>query len=443
MGEDQLPGYRGQLRVALEGVGLSVGDLLRIVSDDATYEGSLMPRLETEDEWHIVLKQKSGYNIGIKYGESTGITRLGAAVKPVFRPPKIPDMKHSLPKVSIISTGGTIASRVDYVTGGVHAAMSSSDLLSIVPELSDIASLEADILYSVFSEAIKSEHWSGMAEKVEEKVKQGVDGVLITHGTDTMSYSAAALSFALKNIPIPVIFVGSQRSSDRPSSDSATNLLGVVSAAAYAPLAGVYLGMHETTSDTSILLHRGTKVRKCHTSARYAFQSVNTGPVARVVNGKTEILREDYRRRGEGTLEVNSCFEERVSLLKFHPGLAPGVIDYLVDSGIKGIVFEGTGLGHVGSYLNDSVTRASEHGVLMAMTSQCIWGRTDMDVYTTGRELQKMGVQPLGDMLPETALVKMKWALGNSQNNEEARRIMEQNIAGEYSNRTLYTGGAS
>ena len=443
MGEDQLPGYRGKLRAALLDVGLGIGDLLRVERNDISYEGSLMPRLETEDEFHIVIKQKSGYNIGVKFDELTNISRLGTAIKPEFNPPPLPEMRKDLPKVSIISTGGTIASRVDYVTGGVHAAMSSRDLLSIVPELSDIAALEADILYSVFSEAIKGEHWSGMARKVEEKIKQGADGVLITHGTDTMGYSAAALSFALRNVPIPVIFVGSQRSSDRPSSDSATNLVGVVTAAAYAPFAGVCLGMHEYTSDTSIVLHRGTKVRKCHTSARYAFQSVNSDPIARVIDGKVEMLTTDYRKRGEGTLEVYNRFEEGVSLLKFHPGMDPSIIDFMVDSSIKGIVFEGTGLGHVGSYLNNSITRANEEGVLMGMTSQCIWGRTDMDVYTTGRELQAMGVQPLGDMLPETALVKMKWALGNSNSNGEARKLMANNIAGEYSDRTLYHGGSS
>ena len=123
MGEDQLPGYRGRLRSALLAVGLGIGDLLRVDGNDISYEGSLMPRLETEDEFHIVIKQKSGYNIGIKFDEKTKISRLGKAIKPEFNPPPLPEMRTDLPKVSIISTGGTIASRVDYVTGGVYAAI--------------------------------------------------------------------------------------------------------------------------------------------------------------------------------------------------------------------------------------------------------------------------------------------------------------------------------
>ncbi|HDI53273.1 MAG TPA: Glu-tRNA(Gln) amidotransferase GatDE subunit D, partial [Candidatus Bathyarchaeota archaeon] len=247
-----LQGYRGPLRELLERSGVDIGDLIRVEKGSRIYEGYLMPRLETADEWHLVLKLRSGYNIGVAYEPSMRVKRLGAAVKPEFRPPPLPEQRSGLPKVSIISTGGTIASRVDYVTGGVHAAISSRDLLSIVPELADIALVEADILYSLFSENIEAHHWSGMARKVAEKIKSGAMGVVITHGTDTMGYSAAALSFALRGLPVPVVFVGSQRSSDRPSSDAATNLIGAVTAAAYAPFAEVVVAMHETTSDTSI-----------------------------------------------------------------------------------------------------------------------------------------------------------------------------------------------
>ncbi|UCH58058.1 MAG: Glu-tRNA(Gln) amidotransferase subunit GatD [Candidatus Bathyarchaeota archaeon] len=440
MGEDSLHDYRGGLRKALIDVGADIGDHMRVESRGRVYEGTLMPRLESEDDRHIVLKLRNGYNIGVYFDEGTRIERLGQAEKPEFRPPPLPETQEGLPRVSIISTGGTIASRVDYTTGGVHAAISSRDLLSIVPELSDHAIVDADILYSVFSENIESDHWSGMARKAEEKIQEGAQGVVITHGTDTMGYSSAALSFALRSLPVPVIFVGSQRSSDRPSSDAATNLVGVVTAAATAPFAEVVLGMHETTSDTSIVFHRGTKVRKCHTSARYAFQSVNSSPLARLVDGEIEMIAEDYRRRGEGALEVMDGFEEKVALLKFHPGLRPELIDVLVDDGYRGVILEGTGLGHVSEGLNESIRRAIEEDVILYMTSQCIWGRVDMDVYTTGRELQMIGVEPLGDMLPETAFVKLKWALGNSEDIDGARELMRRNIAGEYTDRTLYTG---
>ena len=440
MGEDSLQGYRGRLREALEAAGADIGDQLTIESEGRIYEGSMMPRLEAADDWHIVLKMKTGYNIGVAVDEETKIQKTGRAERPEFKPPPLPPMKEGLPRVSIISTGGTIASRVDYATGGVHAAISSRDLLSIVPELSDIAAVDADILYSVFSENIGSEHWSGMARKVGEKIEDGVEGVVITHGTDTMGYSSAALSFALRKLPVPVILVGSQRSSDRPSSDAATNLVGAVTVASRAPFAEVVLGMHETTSDKAIVFHRGTKVRKCHTSARYAFQSVNSPPVARLLDGEIEMIAKDYCKRGEETLEIEDSFEEKVALIKFHPDFNPGIIDWFVEEGYRGIVLEGTGLGHINTDYFGSVERASQEGVYVGMTSQCIWGRVDMDVYTTGRELQEIGVEPLGDMLPETALVKLMWSLGQSEDLDEVKSLMRRNIAGEYSDRTLYTG---
>ena len=440
MGEDPLQGYRGGIRKALQEAEAGIGDLLRVESRAGAYEGSLMPRLESADDRHLVLKMKTGYNIGVSWDKDTKIVRLGKAEKPEFRPPPLPETKAGLPRVSIVSTGGTIASRVDYTTGGVHAAISSRDLLAVVPELADIAAVDADILYSVFSENVGSGHWSGMARKVEEKIGDGAEGVIITHGTDTMGYSAAALSFALRGLPVPVIFVGSQRSSDRPSSDAATNLLGAVNAAIQAPFAEVVLGMHSGTSDDVIVFHRGTKVRKCHTSARYAFRSVNADPLARLVEGRLEVLEQGYHPRGEGTLELMDRFEEKVSLLKFHPDFNPQIIDWLRENGYKGIILEGTGLGHVRTECYESIARAVRDGVYVGMTSQCIWGRVDMNVYTTGRELIQMGVEPLEDMLPETALVKLMWALGNTGSTEEARGLMRRNIAGEYTGRTVYEG---
>lgn len=443
MSEDALPGYRGKLRDALEKAGTKIGDLIKVKTKKGVYEGTLMPRLETADDWHLVLKLISGYNIGIAFENSVTVSRLGQAEKPIFRPPPLPEVKRGLQKVSIVSTGGTIASRVDYITGGVQAAISSRDLFSIVPELSDIAVVDADILYSVFSENIEHGHWSGMVKRVADKIEGGAQGVVITHGTDTMGYSSAALSFALRNLPVPVIFVGSQRSSDRPSSDAATNLIGAVTVAAHAPFAEVVLGMHETTSDTTIVYHRGTKVRKCHTSSRYAFQSVNSDPLARLINGEVEMLVEKFQERAERDLEIKDSFESKVALVKFHPNFDPEVINWYVDSGYKGLILEGTGLGHVSTRLYKSLKRAEKEGLFLGMTSQCIWGRINMNVYVTGRELQQFGVTPLGDMLPETAFVKLMWSLGNSENLESARRLMLANIAGEYSERTLYAGGSS
>jgi glutamyl-tRNA(Gln) amidotransferase subunit D len=438
MVEDTLPGYRGRLRDFLEAAGVGIGDVVRVTIGSLITEGTLMPRVESADEYHIVLKQRTGYNVGLAYAENLKLEKIGEAVKPEFRPPPLPPMKMGLPKVSIISTGGTIASRVDYITGGVYAAMSSRDLLSIVPELADIAQIEAAILYSVFSENINSDHWTGMACEIAKKIKEGVDGVVITHGTDTLGYSTAALSFALQELPVPVVFVGSQRSSDRPSADSVTNLVAAVTAAAYAPIAGVVLGMHEGTGDDSIIFHPGVKVRKCHTSARYAFQTVNTIPVARFKDDRITILDENYRRRQDSELVLRERFERKVALLKFHPEFNPLILETIIDSGFKGIVLEGTGLGHVSEKCYNAIKRANDEGILIGMTSQCIWGRVNMNVYSMGRELTRRGVEPLDDMLPETALVKMMWCLGNTEDVEEAKKLLKMNIVGEYNSRTPY-----
>ncbi|MBS7652790.1 MAG: Glu-tRNA(Gln) amidotransferase subunit GatD [Candidatus Bathyarchaeia archaeon] len=439
--DEALQGYRGRVREALETAGIKVGDLLRINGRSGTYEGILMPRIETAHDAYIVLKLRSGYNIGIAFEDSMSIERLREAERPHFRPPPIPETKPSLPRVSIISTGGTIASRVDYTTGGVRAAISSRDLLSIIPELSDIAVIDADILFSIFSENMEPSHWSEMARRTAQKIRDGAEGVIITHGTDTMGYSSAALSFALQGLPVPVILVGSQRSSDRPSSDAATNLIGSVKAAIEAPFAEVVLAMHESTSDDSIAFHRGTKVRKCHTSSRYAFRSINSQPLARLKDGRLEMLTDEYRRRGVDELVVRDRFERRVALIKFYPGFDPGILEWLADRGYKGVVLEGTGLGHVGSKCYPSIERLIKEGAAVCMTSQCLWGRVNMRVYSTGRELLRMGVEPLGDMLPETAMVKLMWALGQGEGREEALRLMRLNIAGEYSERTLYEEG--
>jgi glutamyl-tRNA(Gln) amidotransferase subunit D len=238
-----------------------------------------------------------------------------------------------------------------------------------------------------------------------------------------------------------VVMVASQRSADRPSSDAATNLVGAVKAAAAAPFAEVVVAMHETVSDTSIVFHRGTKARKCHTSRRDTFKSVNASPLARLEDDKIRMLTESYSKRDVSRkLKLNPNFEEKVALVKAYPDLNPEVIDWYVEKGYRGIILEGTGLGHVGDYLFSAIRNAIEKGVVVAMTSQCLWGRLNMNVYDQGRDLLAMGVLSLDDMLPETAYVKLRWVLGQTTKTEEAKKLLKENIANEYSSRTLYEG---
>ncbi len=432
------PGYRGEALKFLKAAGAEVGDVIRVVKAGETYEGVLIPRSEFGDDKHIVIKLRNGYNVGVSVTPETRIQKVGEGEKPMFSTPPMPRQKSTLPRVIILSTGGTIASRVDYRTGGVRPALSASDLYSVVPELAHVATIETEILFSIFSENINPQHWSQIAQRVADYVATGVDGVVVAHGTDTMGYTAAALSFALRNLPVPVIIVGSQRSADRPSSDAATNLIGAVKAAAEAPFAEVVVAMHESISDKAIVFHRGTKVRKCHTSRRDAFKSINTVPLARL-DDKLRMLTQSFsKRNAERKTTVKPAFEERVALLKFYPGIDAGAIEWHVNNGVRGIIFEGTGLGHVGSHVFSALKKAVAEKVIVGMTSQCIWGRVNMNVYDTGRDLLEIGVIPLGDMLPETALVKTMWALGQTKDHEEAKQMLTENFADELSERTVY-----
>jgi glutamyl-tRNA(Gln) amidotransferase subunit D len=153
---------------------------------------------------------------------------------------------------------------------------------------------------------------------------------------------------------------------------------------------------------------------------------------------KVSMLTDDYQKRDpKRELVLKPEFSEKVALVKFHPGLDPAVIDWYAERGFKGILLEGSGLGHVSKYCFDAVQNASNRGVVVALASQCIWGRVNMHVYDTGRDLMNRGVVPLDDMFPETALVKLMWVLGQTSDAEEAKKLLKQNFAGEFSPRTL------
>jgi len=443
LSQEDLPGYSGISRDILAKAGAQIGDKVRIelkrIGGQEVVEGLLIPRYHSGgEENYIVVKLKTGYNLGVRVDAATKVSVLGKGETPHFTRPALPHQKAGLPKVSIISTGGTIASKVDYRTGAVKPALDSEDLYSVVPELADLAEIDAKVLLSVFSENIGPQQWPKIAESAAEQVRAGADGVVIAHGTDTLGYTAAALSFALQGIPAPIVLVGSQRSSDRPSSDAATNLIAATAVAGQAPFAEVVVAMHDWVSDEKVAVHRGTKVRKCHTSRRDAFRSVNARPIAYydLANRALQLNSEKYvERNRRSDWEVRSKFDPNVALIKFHPGLSVGMIDWATATGYKGIVLEGTGLGHVSDVLFPALERAVKNGIVVGMCSQCIWGRVHMNVYSTGRDLLKIGVLPLGDMLAETALVKMMWAFGQEKDPEKVSKLMVANIANELSDR--------
>jgi glutamyl-tRNA(Gln) amidotransferase subunit D len=397
-----------------------------------------MPRSQIgSDQFHIVIKLSSGYNLCIRLNQTTKVRRVKAGVRkqPVLSEAQPEDK--SLPKASILSTGGTIASKVDYRTGAVNPALTARDLYDTVPELQKYANIHAKVVMSAFSENIGPKDWTKIARDVALELESGTDGVVIAHGTDTLGFTAAALSFALQNLPVPVVLVGSQRSSDRPSSDSAMNLVGAVNLATRANAAEVMVVMHAETGDSYLHVHRGTRVRKMHTSRRDAFQSVNDYPLFRVSETElTELHSPLWPRDPNRKLVLKPKFEDKVALLKTYPGIESSLIDNLIDTEYRGIIIEGTGLGHAPENLQESIKKAIDKGILIVMTSQCIFGRTNLNVYRTGVELLAAGVIPAEDMLPETALVKLMWVLGNSKSTDAAKKLFLTPISGELCKRS-------
>ncbi len=440
-GDDSYKGYRGEALATLKNFDALVWSDVEIKTNKGTYTGIILPRSETADPHHIVLKLRSGYNIGLLARSIESVTISGRKEAHYKIPEKEFPFDPARPRVKLLGTGGTIASRLDYRTGAVIPAFTPGELYGSVPELADICNLETEKLYGVFSENMGPEQWIGTAQAIGREIEKGVQGIVVGHGTDTMHHTAAILSFMVQNSPVPIVMVGSQRSSDRPSSDAALNLMHSVKTAAESDIAEVLVCMFGPTSDMYGLLHRGTRVRKMHSSYRSTFRTIGDIPLAMVNREKITPLRHDYRRRRiDKKVTINTAFDERVSIVYYYPNMKPDIIDSLVDNGYRGIVIAGTGLGHVNKPLYPSLKRCQERGIAVYMTVQTLWGYVQMYVYDTGRDMMELGVIPAANMLPEVAYVKLGWALGQSEDPEEVRKIMLTPIAGEITEREPSNG---
>jgi len=426
----ELKGYKGKSFEYLQQKDVNVGDSIKVISD-LTYTGILMPRYETSEDSHIVLKLKSGYNIGIELDEIKDIEKISSPEEVAIKE-NVKKTDSALPKILLLSTGGTIASKVDYRTGAVTPALTAADLNDAVPEIAKIANIDAEVLFSEYSENLQPEHWVETAKKIQSIADTDYKGVIVAHGTDTMHYSSAFLSFALSGLKIPVVFVGSQRSSDRPSSDAASNLIAATRFIAQTDVNGIYVVMHHNESDETISCHLGTRVRKNHTSKRSAFETIGNDPAFLILDEK--IIKNSRDEFFENqSFNPRLGIDTQVALVKYHPGYEPRQIEALIDLGFKAIIFEGTGLGHVGKTMYDVIEKASAKGLFLGMTSQCIDGRVRMTVYESGRDLLELGITPLENMIPEVALVKTMWALGNSEDNDGLKKLLLENIASEFS----------
>jgi glutamyl-tRNA(Gln) amidotransferase subunit D len=419
------------------------GDRVRVEkkSGDA-FEGLLIP---AEREGVLVLKLDNGYNIGIEkenVKSSKVIEEHKGAVEDahekVTKNPK-------LPTIAILHTGGTIASMVDYRTGGVVPKFTPAHLISMFPELGKIANIESELIANMWSDDLRFANISRVAQTVEKYHKKGVDGIIVSMGTDNLAVGSAGLAFCLEACPIPVIFVGAQRSSDRGSSDAAMNLICAAYFITHTDFAGVALCMHEHTDDSTCLILPATKTRKLHSSRRDAFKPVNDSAIARVDydTKKIEFLRE-HAKREKQKMVVKPKFEGRVGLLKIHVNMFPEQFELY--KGWKGLVIEGTGLGQTPGHVTTKETeihkkifpaiqKVSDSGCVVVMTTMCLFGRVSMNVYDKARDLQRLGVIPGEDMLPETALVKLAWLLANHP--KEVKELIGKNLRGEINERIL------
>ena len=412
------------------------GDLVEIKINDKVEKGKY---LESHDRGVVLLKLDSGYNIGLKKEDISEIKVVESSEAKV----KVDELKMSgkKPIIDFIITGGTISSKLDPSTGGAKGMADSNELFSIYPEIFEIADVRVKNPFMKSSENMGAVDWIKIAKLVGKSLNDPqVKGVIISHGTDVLHFTAAALSFMLGKLNKPVVLTYSQRSSDRGSSDSRLNLI-CSAHAAVSDIAEVMLVGHATTNDDYCFALQGNKCRKMHTSRRDTFRPINCKPFAKIwADGKIENVRNDFNKRNKSKVEVDAVFDENVGILKAYPGNNSKVIDFFRKN-CKGIVIEGTGLGHVsadGKYnLVPELKKAIEKGLLAYMTSQAFYGRVDSNVYDYGRKVADAGVVFLEDMLPETAYIKLGWVLGHKQwrGSVATKRKMLENISGEFNDR--------
>jgi glutamyl-tRNA(Gln) amidotransferase subunit D len=441
MNEDFFQGYKGDALEILKKFNVRVWGIAEFETSRGYFKGTVLPRSVNDDDKHIVVKIATGYNIGIATPTITSMKEVAYFKANYKIPEKEFPFTPNLPKVKLIGTGGTIASRLDYRTGAVIPAFSPGELYGAVPELAEICNLNTEKVFAVFSENMGPDQYKALAIAIKKEIESGVDGIVIGHGTDTLHHTAAALSYMVQNSPVPIVLVGSQRSSDRPSSDAALNLMHACTAAGHGDIAEVMVCMFGPTSDEYGFLHRGTRVRKMHSSYRSTFRTIGDTPLATVRRGEVKPIKKTYNhRRKDRNVDIYPFFEDRVSMIYFYPHMHPDTIDSLVELGYKGIIIIGTGLGHVNKELYPAIERATAKGVAIYMTVQTLWGYVHMFVYDTGRDLMAMGVIPLENMLPEAAYIKLGWALGQTQDLEKVKEIMLKPVNDEITRREPYNG---
>lgn len=417
------------------------GDKVKVVTSTEAIEGILMPSAEKEA---VIIKLSTGYNMGFKKKEIKKIEVLKIEKEQKQKKPseKI-TVNKNLPTIAILHTGGTIASKVDYKTGGVYASFTAEDFLQMFPEIKNIANIRSEHVANLMSEDMRFSHYTLITKAIEKEIAAGVKGIIIGHGTDTLAITAAALSFMFENLPIPVILVGSQRSSDRGSADAGMNLICAAEFIAKTDFVGVGICMHASESDTVCNILPATKTRKLHTSRRDAFKAVNDSPIATVdyTTKNIKFLKKYTSKQDvKSKLIIKGSLEDKVAVVRTYSNMSPIVIEALTKNKFKGMVLEATGIGQAPTNITENLPNYEalkkfiKRGGIVVLTSQCIFGRVHSYIYTNCRRLQDIGVIFGEDMLTETAHVKLAWLLGNYKT-EEVKKLITQNLRGEINER--------
>ncbi|HLD85138.1 MAG TPA: Glu-tRNA(Gln) amidotransferase subunit GatD [archaeon] len=434
--------YNSEIEKELEKKSIKVWDRIEVNN----IHGILMPKSSGSKDT-LIVKIDNGYNVGIVFNKN--INKISGEKQPVDKKLKIDKYKkvEGLPTISIITTGGTVASRIDYNTGATHALNTAEEIAAAIPELQKAANIRLIPAFQMWSEDMEYYHWVKLAERIKQEIDEvQPDGIIVIHGTDIIHYTTAALSLMLQDLPVPVLVVGSQRSSDRASSDAAMNMICAVNFMTKTDFSGVAVCMHANMNDDFCHVQEGTHIRKMHTSRRDTFKSINVIPYAKVYyNGTVEFLRNDYCKKDKNRkINIITKFDKNIALVKMYPGFDYKIIENLAANGVRGIVLEGSGFGNFPINPIDDFTKYHQKladlfssvskNVLLIMTSQAINGNPNLNVYSTGRIEQKLGIVPV-DMTPETAFVKLGWVLGQTNDIEKAKEMMLNNYVGEISER--------
>jgi len=405
----------------------------------------------------VTLKLVNGYNISFPHSYVESVEEIDEV--PAAEEEAEPDIEQddSLPLVHLIHTGGTIASKVDYRTGAVSARFTPNELLDAVPELRSIARIRAVNLGSMWSDDIRPRHWNRMLQATSEAFAEGAAGVVITHGTDTLHISAAAMSYGWAGRggrpPGRIVLTGSQRSPDRGSSDAAENLISAVHWAANGPEPTGYrdssvVVLHAGSSDGSCSVLPGCATRKYHSSRRDAFKPINQEPIAHVKIGPDAPSIEmgdavGFDARPEAISPM--MFDESTRIAQFvaDAHLHPDLVQAAIDAGYDALLFHGTGLGHlpIADPQEDSPENTrlrimlADHcaaGGVVVVVTQTIHGPVHMDVYDKGRDQQEMGIIGHGSLCPpSSALVKLHHLLSRDEGRDAVAEGWDSDLVGE------------